>query len=158
MSELDFIVEHRAGSKIGHVDALSRNVGTITHPNSLSKEDVLRERKADTFCCKQNPGIIHRSEFFLNNAVIYKRQQNGKHQLVVPKTLVQEVIKENHEPKYVAHLGIKRTRPNFFNYWWRNMRKTIEDYIRKRDPCKLRKEGKIPIATLGEVPNPKFPF
>ena len=52
LSELDFIVEHRAGSKIGHVDALSQHVGTITHPNSLSKEVVLREQKADAFCCK----------------------------------------------------------------------------------------------------------
>jgi len=33
-SELDFVVEHRAGSKIGHVDALSRHVGTITHPTA----------------------------------------------------------------------------------------------------------------------------
>ena len=47
LSELDFVVEHRAGSKIGHVDALSRHVGAITHPNSLSNEVVLREQKAD---------------------------------------------------------------------------------------------------------------
>ena len=33
VSELDFIVEHRAGSKIGHVDAVSRHVGTTTHPD-----------------------------------------------------------------------------------------------------------------------------
>ena len=45
---------------------------------------------------------------------MYKRQQNGKHQPVVPQSLVQEVIKEKHDPKYVAHPGMKRTRPNFF--------------------------------------------
>jgi len=90
---------------------------------------------------------------------MYKRQQNGKHQLVVTRTLVQEVIKENHDPKYVAHSGIKRTHGLIsLNYWWPNMRKTIEDYIRKCDPCQRRKEGKIPFAPLGEVPSPKFPF
>ena len=38
------------------------------------------------------------------------------------------------------------------------MRKTIEDYLRKFDPCQRRNEGKIPIAPLREVPNPQLPF
>jgi len=36
LSELDFVVEHRAGSKIGHEDALIRHVGAITDPDPLS--------------------------------------------------------------------------------------------------------------------------
>ena len=43
-SELDFVVEHRPGFKIGHVDALNRHVGTIKHEAVLSKEIVLRQR------------------------------------------------------------------------------------------------------------------
>jgi hypothetical protein len=38
MPELDFVVERRAGSTIGHVDALSRHVGAITNPDPLSRE------------------------------------------------------------------------------------------------------------------------
>ena len=30
LSELDFMVEHRAGTKMAHVDALSRHVGTVS--------------------------------------------------------------------------------------------------------------------------------
>jgi len=41
--------------------------------------------------------------------VMYQHQQNGKHQLVVLQTLIQDVIRENHDPKYVAHPAIKRT-------------------------------------------------
>ena len=33
LSELDFVVEHREGSKIGHLDALSRHVGAIENPD-----------------------------------------------------------------------------------------------------------------------------
>ena len=40
---------------------------------------------------------------------MYRRQQNGNHQLVVPESLIQEVIRENHDPIFVAHLGIQRT-------------------------------------------------
>ena len=90
---------------------------------------------------------------------MYRRQKNGKHQLVVPRTLIQDVIKENHDPKYVAHSGMKRTYSLIsLNYWWPNMRRDIEEYIRKCDPCQRRKESKIPTAPLGEVPNPNFAF
>jgi hypothetical protein len=59
LAELDFVVEHRAGSKIAHVDALSRHIGAITHPRSLDKGNVLLEQKGDAFCCKQNPGTYN---------------------------------------------------------------------------------------------------
>ena len=36
--------EHRAGNKMAHVDALSRQVGTIVQGYTLDKEDVLREQ------------------------------------------------------------------------------------------------------------------
>ena len=38
------------------------------------------------------------------------------------------------------------------------MRKGIEDCTRKSNPHQRRKEVKIPIAPLGEVPNPKYLF
>jgi len=91
--------------------------------------------------------------------VMYRRQKNGKHQLVVPRTLIQEVIEENHDPKYVAHTGMKRTYSLIaLNHWWPIMRRDIEDYIRKCEPCQRRKEGKVLIAPLEEVQSPKFPF
>jgi len=38
------------------------------------------------------------------------------------------------------------------------MRKTIEQYIRRRDPCQRRKENREMIAPLGDVEEPKIPF
>jgi hypothetical protein len=144
LAELDFVVEHRAGSKIAHVDALSRHVGAITNPSSLDKENVLLEQKVDAFCCKQNPGTYaDKSEFFLDEEnVMYRRQSNGKHQLVVPQTLVRDVIRQNHDPKFVAHPGVKRTYNLIaFSYWWPHMRKTIEEYVRSCDYCQRRKKN-----------------
>jgi len=45
LSELDFVVEHTARSKIGHLDALSRHVGAITNPNPLRREFVQQEKE-----------------------------------------------------------------------------------------------------------------
>ena len=161
LSSLDFVIEHKAGSKIQHVDALGRHVGAITHPNSLDKVNVLQEQKTDVFCLAQNPGTYSsRSEFFLDDdEVMYRRQRNRKHQVVVPQSLIKEVIAENHNPKFVAHPGMKRTYNLIsLNYWWPNMRKTIQKFVRECDPCQKRKENREPAAPLGEVVEPKAPF
>jgi hypothetical protein len=77
------------------------------------------------------------------NDVLYRSQKNGMHQLVVPRELISDVIQENHAPKYVSHPSIKRTyRLIGVKYWWPNMRKAIEDYIRKFDLCQRRKENR----------------
>jgi len=39
---------------------------------------------------------------------MYRRQQNGKHQLVVPEILIKEVIREKLGSIFVAHPGIGR--------------------------------------------------
>jgi len=142
LSELDFVVEHKPGSKMGHVDALSRHVGSVAHDNALGKENVLREQEKDAFCIKQAPGNYRsKREFFLDDDnVLYKRKSNGNHQLVVLETLVHEVIKQNDEPMYVAHPGAKRTHDLIaLQYWWSGMRKAIENYVKSCDPCQRTK-------------------
>jgi len=52
LSELDFVVQHRAGTKMPHVDAPSRHVGTIVKGGTLDKEDVLREQAKDACSLK----------------------------------------------------------------------------------------------------------
>ena len=81
LSELDFVVEHRAGSKIGHVDALSRHVEAITNPDPLSRENIRQEQSKDVFCRRQSPETYSsKSEYFVDSDdVMYRRQQNGKH-------------------------------------------------------------------------------
>jgi len=136
-------------------------VGAITNPDPLTRENVQQEQRKDAFCRRQNPGTYNsKSEFFVDSdGVMYRRQQNGKHQLVVPQTLIQNVIRENHDQKYVAHPGIKRTYSLIsLNYWWPKTRETIQQYIRRCDPCQRRKENREMNAPLGDVEEPKIPF
>jgi len=100
-------------------------------------------------CRRQNPGTYHsKNEYSLDSDdVMYRRQQNGKHQLVVPQTLIQDVIRENHDPKYVARPRIKRKYSLIsLNYWCSKMRETIEQYIRRCGPFQRRKENRKMIA------------
>jgi len=50
LSDFDFIVEHRPGTKIKHVDALSRHVAATMQDGLPSKEEILAEQRKDTFC------------------------------------------------------------------------------------------------------------
>jgi len=47
LSEFDFEIEHVFGSKIKHLDALSRHVGLVEDTQLMSKELMLREQKKD---------------------------------------------------------------------------------------------------------------
>jgi len=97
-----------------------------------SKEEILAEQRKDPFCNTRKPGThSSKSEYFLDDGVLYKRRSDHKHQLVVPKSLVED-IKANHDPVYVARPGTKRTIDLVsLGYWWPSMRKSVEDYIRK---------------------------
>jgi len=55
LSDLEFTVDHRPGTKITRVDALSRHVGTVMGGRNLSQETVLCEQTKDNFCAKLKP-------------------------------------------------------------------------------------------------------
>jgi hypothetical protein len=67
LSEFDFDIEHVPGTKIRHVDALSRHVGLVEVNQLLSKELTLKEQDKDAFCEKQKRiGLKAKGEFFLD--------------------------------------------------------------------------------------------
>jgi len=105
LSELDFTVEHRPGTKIAHVDALSRHVGAVMSGGTLSQESVLREQAKDKFCAKIKPGNYpSKCEFFRDDVgLVYRRQPSDKHQLLVPQALVHDVI-ENTMTPHTQHI------------------------------------------------------
>ena len=78
---------------------------------------------------------------------------------MVPKSLIQDVIRANHDPTYIAHLGIKMTHSVIaLNYWWPGMRKSIEDYVQKCGSCQRRQEDRQFTETLGSPEVPEKPF
>jgi hypothetical protein len=147
-------VEHKPGSKIAHADALNRHVSTVSHKSSLDKVIIPQEQMNDALCVGQTPGSYSsKSEFFLDEQfVLYRRQNNSKHQLVIPKALIQDVIRKNHDPVYATHPGLKRTYNLIaLNFWWPNMRKSIEDYIRNCDPCQRRKRSRKQLVHINRL-------
>ena len=132
-------------------------MGTVLNNKYLHRKVVCDEQAKDKFCQSLNTGSYQsKCEFFCDKeGLIYRRRRQGRHQLVVPTSLIQDVIRANHDPSYIAHPGIKRTHSVIaLNYWWPGMRKFIEDYVQKCDSCQRRKEDRQFTAPLGspEVP------
>jgi hypothetical protein len=96
----DCFVEHRPGTKIPHVDALSRHVQAVTPDGTLTNDKVLKEQKTHKFRKSLRPGKLNsRSEYFCDaDGAIYRRQNHGEHQLAIPKSLARGVISTNHDP------------------------------------------------------------
>jgi hypothetical protein len=91
LSEFDFSVEHCPGTKIRHVDALSRHFHAVTTEAPLSKDVLRRERRQDPFCKSLRVKTAgERAEYFYDcDDIIYKRQKKGDPLFVVPKRLEQ---------------------------------------------------------------------
>jgi transposase InsO family protein len=89
---------------------------------------------------------------------MYRRRPTDRHQLVIPRTLAQKVIKETHNPIFVAHPRMRTHDLISLNYWWRSMRKQIEDNVKSCDVCQRRKEDKNFLAPLSAVEEPTAPF
>ena len=52
LSEYDYVVEHRPGTKMRHADALSRSVNSIEKDMVLSREIIKEEQEKDEDCIR----------------------------------------------------------------------------------------------------------
>jgi hypothetical protein len=125
-----------------HVAALSRQIGLAEEPKLLNKEFLIREQEKDEFCKEQAQNRrTANGEYFLDmDGVLYRKAKGHPPKLVVPQSLIQEVISEHHHQIFVAHPGGKKTFQLIsLKYWWPKMRQSIEEYVRRCDKCQTRK-------------------
>ena len=152
LSEFDFEIEHVPGTKIKHVNALSRHVGLVEDTQLMSKELMLREQEKDLFCKQQIENrLTADGEYCLD---MDRRMKGKQPKLVVPQSLMQDLIAENHNSIFMPHPWSERTFELIsLKYWWPKMRQSIEDYIRRCAKCQTRKGKQEFRAPLGEVEN-----
>ena len=69
LSEFDYEIIHRAGEKVLHADAFSRNVGSVFYEENITEARIGEAQKIYTFCNTLNGNI----EFYRsNNDLLYK--------------------------------------------------------------------------------------
>lgn len=79
MSELDFTVEQRAGTKIAHVDVLSRHVGAVMHGRTLKQGVGLREQAKGILPKAETCNLFRKTRVYFDDVVSYRRRLNENH-------------------------------------------------------------------------------
>ena len=82
------------------------------------------------------------------------------HQLVLPESIREEVIKLAHDGQ-AGHLGMKKTYSKIMtHFFWPGMKKQISNYIKSCHVCQVMEKPNqvIPQALLNPIPLPLEPF
>jgi len=174
LAEYEFEIEHKPGKKHVNADSLSRHIAsmrpdetTLTETSDLTevgltREAVFEEQRKDAYCRRKVEEIEAQQEsgFELStDGLLYKGDKLSEAKLVVPETLVREVIQMHHDKVFAGHQGIKRTRNLLkLHYYWPNLNRDVETYVKQCESCSKLKVGKNPTAPLGELPETSYPF
>ncbi|GFU29389.1 retrovirus-related Pol polyprotein from transposon 412 [Trichonephila clavipes] len=106
LEEFDYEIEHRAGSRMKHVDALSRYpVMMVCNDTLTSKLKNAQEEDDNIQTLKSLLEKQESEEFFERNGILYK-YLNGRELIVIPKAMQAELIKLIHEN---GHFSVGKT-------------------------------------------------
>lgn len=104
LQDFDYVIEHRSGSKMRHVDALSR-------VSCLIMEDSLRHRIKEAQLKDDWVKVIHQilltqtyEDFYLKYDIVHKNP--AKELVVIPSSMEPEIIEMAHRQ---GHFGVKKT-------------------------------------------------
>jgi hypothetical protein len=90
-------------------DALSRNIATVRVHTSLDRAAIKVEQETDEFCKRIKADLTKLPGYFVDDDdLLYLKNPEGPPRLVAPKTLVPQLIRENHDASYAAHAGTGR--------------------------------------------------
>ena len=173
LAEYELEIEHKLGKKRVYADSLSRHVASMKTEEATLKEmsdlteagltrDVLEEQRKGAYCRRKMEDIGAQQElgFVLNtDGLLFKGDKLSDAKLVVPETLIRPVIQMYHDKMFVGLQGIKQTRDLLkLYYYWPNMNRDVEGYVKECGSCSKLKVGKNPTAPLGELPETGYPF
>lgn len=155
LSEFDYEVIHKPGKRHSNADALSRYINTVAIP-FISKQDLIREQQYDTFCTKKRKEPDYKID---EQGLLYNIEISSTPRLVIPQSLVRQIIEHHHDTIFSGHQGVKRTVGILKErYYWQTLNKDVEEYISKCISCNQRKIGKQPKAPLIKIPPAREPF
>lgn len=131
LENFNYTIVHRAGTKIGHDDALSRvekeNCGVVA---TIESEDIyfqLCAAQARELKLKLENGTM--DGYDMLNGVVYKKTKNGL-RFYVPTAMETEVIRTIHEK--IGHLGVDKCYLKMRDhYWFPYMKEKVEKYRKK---------------------------
>jgi len=134
-----FKVTHRPGTKMQHVDALSRSVGYV---HELPLERELEFRQLADPVIKQISADLEftdNDKFKLIDGLVY-RKIGEDYKFYVPDQMIPILLRAHHDD--MAHVGVEKTYQGILkNYWFPSMRQKIFEYISNCFTCIMSNEA-----------------
>lgn len=139
LQDYDYQIEHREGTKMKHVDALSRQpyvcIINDVHENIRQAQMLDEGLKAIMEILKDRPY----GNYMIDNNLLYIGDDK---RLVIPRNMERDIIQKVHSK---GHFSIKKMKELINkDYYIKGLDKKIEDFILTCIPCLLatKKEGK----------------
>ncbi|GBM19209.1 Retrovirus-related Pol polyprotein from transposon 297 [Araneus ventricosus] len=117
LEEFDYVIEHRSGTRMTHVDALSRspiNIFCISFDNILPRLKSAQDNDNEVKAIKELLRISVYENYCDRNGILYKFVE-GKKLVVVPDSIQTEIIRNAHER---GHTGVKYTEKHLQDYYY----------------------------------------
>jgi len=155
----DFNIEHSAGSRIKHVDALSRNTSILILTEYTFEQTLSIKQIEDKDVDKVKEWLSESEDkyFEMRNGLVY-RKYKGELLFYVPSSMEVNVIRSVHEE--YGHLGVEKTSEVILRtFWFPNLREKVKSFISNclkcitYSPVYGRKEGE-----LHSIPKTPIPF
>lgn len=156
--EYDYDLEHRSGTKMQHVDALSRATNIlIVEDNPLELELALSQNRDPKI--RELRGKLEESQdkqYEMRNGLVY-RKKDSELRFYVPEKMEGHVLRKYHDE--MGHFGPEKTCGAINKtYWFPQMRTKIKNHIRNCLKCIAftpstgRSEGFLHCIPKGNVP------
>lgn len=158
LAEFEFSVEHKPGKKHTNADGLSRAVHAVKQEVlPVVDLEVLRARQREDPVVQ---GLKQAKNFRMSPEKVLYRLCSGEKKIVVPSSLVQEMIRLNHDLPTTGHAGVAKTLDRVKQqFWWKGMEKDVMEYVRTCRSCSQRTNYGKAKAPLGDLFNePLEPF
>lgn len=156
LSEFDYEVIHKPGKKHTNADALSRHVNTVFLPY-LSRQEITVEQQQDEFCLMKKRQNDPNFKFDDDRLLYNVECENPR--LVIPKSMVKQIISYHHDTLFSGHQGIKKTTSLLKDrYFWPSLNKDVEEYVSQCISCNQRKTGKRNRAPMAKFNPTLEPF
>ena len=165
LQQYDFDIVYKAGSTNRNADALSRicvnNVNVISFDSELSEDTIREEQQNDPvlqelrkimdgedITVKRNTKLATLvskiEELYINdNDIIYRANNEGTTQVVLPPSLHETVFELLHEQPCAGHLGAEKTEKRFAeHFYYPNVKPKIIEFVRKCRECAIHKPSR----------------
>lgn len=156
VQEFTFDIKHRPGTRMPHVDALSRlpivdgidiNQVDITEGDwikaaQMQDEQLSRIHKILKVAEKNSETKQYFREYELKDEKLYRKLQDGRKLWAVPKLARWQILKLCHDK--AGHMGVENTLKRIqLNYWFPKMRRFVTKYINACLNCAYYKNTTI---------------